>query len=223
MTARTASHRDIGAALFGRTRRNVLALLFGRPEQSFYLREIVKHAGTGTSQVQKELAQLSAAGLIVREERANQVYFQANPDAPVFAELKTLVAKTVGIADALREALRPFAKRIALAFVFGSVAKGEATAASDVDLLVVGDVALSDLADALWEAEQRVGRTISPTIYSGAEFNERATAGQHFLSTVLAAPKIFLLGGDDDLARLVQPQPRTARPKRAPAPRASRR
>ena len=129
---------DIAAALFGKTRRNVLALLFGKPDRSFYLREIAGHAGTGMSQVQKELQQLAAAGLVLRERHANQMHFRANREAPIYTELLGIVTKTFGVADLLRRMLVPFKRHMRLAFIYGSIAKGSANAASDVDLFLVG-------------------------------------------------------------------------------------
>src|SRR3989304_7612342 len=106
----TAATFPIAEALFSKTRRSVLALLFGQPDKSFHPREVVAAAGAGASQVQKELDQLTPAGLLIRERRANQVYFRVNPDAPVFAELSGLVAKTFGIADVVRAGADPPAR-----------------------------------------------------------------------------------------------------------------
>jgi hypothetical protein len=204
---------DIASALFGKTRRNVLALLFGQPGRTFYLREICAHAGGGMSQVQKELEQLAMAGLVLRERRANQVHFRANPDAPVYAELLGLVTKTFGISDVLRAMLAPFAPAIRLALIYGSVAKGSVVAGSDVDLLLVGDLRLSELAVALSDAEKRLGRKISPIAYSPAEFATMLQRKQHFLSAVLSGPKLFLIGHEDtvdELSRSGKPRTRKA-------------
>jgi uncharacterized protein len=196
---------DIASALFGRTRRNVLSLLFGQPDRSFYLREIYAHSGGGMSQIQKELEQLAAAGLVLRERRANQVHFRANPDAPVYAELQGIVAKTFGIADVLRGALAAHAEAIKLAFIYGSIAKGNAVAASDIDLLIVGDVRLSQLAEALAAAETRLGRRISPVVYSRDEFAALVKDARHFLTAVLAGPRIPLIGDEATLDELRRP------------------
>jgi hypothetical protein len=195
---------DIASALFGKTRRNVLALLFGQPGRSFYLREIYAHAGGGMSQVQKELEQLAAVGLVLREKRANQVHFRANTEAPVYAELHGIVSKTFGIGDVLRSALAPHASSIRAAFIYGSVAKGTAVAASDVDVLIVGDVRLSQLAESLSAAEERLKRKISPVSYSPDEFVRYLKEANHFLTAILAGPRIDLIGDEktlDELAR----------------------
>lgn len=192
----------IGEALFNKTRRAVLALLFGQPDKSFYTREIVAAAGAGASQVQKELDQLSRAGLLIRERRANQVFFHANPEAPVFAELSGLVAKTFGIADVLRASLDPLRSQIEAAFIYGSVARSEHHARSDIDVFLVGDILLSQLAVPLSEVEKKLGRQVSTTIFDRNEFVSLQKKHDHFISRVLAGPKIFLIGDDEQLKNL---------------------
>lgn len=189
----------VADALFGKTRQAVLATLFGNPGRAFYTREIVHRAKSGASQVQRELDQLTRAGLAIRERRANQVYYQANESASIYHELAVLVAKTFAIADFLRMALVPLSTRMQVAFIYGSVARGEHHATSDVDLLVVSDLLLSDLDGALREVEGRIGRPVSPTLMDASEFARRRKTKDHFLRTVLASPKIFLVGGPAQL------------------------
>jgi predicted nucleotidyltransferase len=202
LTAR--QKKDLGTALFGRSRRNILGLLFAHTDRAFYLREIIAATGAGAGQVQRELENLVSVGLVLRERRANQVHFQANAEAPVFEELKGIVAKTFGVADILRDLLAPFAQRIQVAFIYGSVARAEDTARSDIDLMIVGDVMLSELANTLHEAEAKLRRPVAPTIYEAQEFSDRVHSGQHFLSQVLKRPKLFLAGDEDELQRLAQ-------------------
>jgi predicted nucleotidyltransferase len=190
---------SISGALFGKTQQAVLGRLFGQPDRSFYLRELVAAAGGGASQVQRELALLAAAGLVTREPRGNQVWFRANPASPVFVELKSLIAKTSGIADVVRSALEPFARQIVAAFIYGSVARGEHDASSDVDVLAVGSIAPSRLAPAQLELRERLGRPVRLIVYSAAELREHAAALEHFVSNVMQQPKIWLLGSEADL------------------------
>lgn len=192
----------VADALFGKTRQAVLALLFGNPGRAYYTREIVHAAGSGTSQVQRELEQMTRAGLITREPRGNQIHFRANRKAAVFPELVALVAKTFGAADILRGALAPMAKHIRIAFVYGSVARGEQQAESDVDVLVVGNVLLSQLDEGLRMAESRLGRQVSLTLLDAKEFAKRRMAQDHFLRAVLKGPKIFLIGDAQTLKEL---------------------
>jgi predicted nucleotidyltransferase len=193
---------SVADALFGKTRQAVLAMLFGNPGRAYYTREIVHAASSGVSQVQRELDQMSRAGLITREPRGNQVYFQANRNAAVFAELVALVAKTFGVADILRKALAASQNRIQVAFIYGSVARGEQHAESDVDILIVGDVLLSDLDEILRAAESRLGRQLSVTVMNRKEFAKRHQAKDHFLRTVLEGPKILLIGDEKQLVKL---------------------
>lgn len=194
MTERDIPTTGFASALFGKARRGVLALLFGRPGDACYTREIVKWVGAGASQVQRELELLTSAGLLLREERANQVYYRANPAAAVYQELVGLVTKSFGVADVLREALRPFAARIAYAGIYGSVARGEQRADSDIDLLIIGSVRLSELAVPLHGAEGRLGYRISPTVIGKSEFSQRMADGDSFLQKVTSGATIALFG-----------------------------
>jgi predicted nucleotidyltransferase len=182
----------------------VLALLFGRPHESFYLREVVRLTGAGTGAVQRELSLLTRAGLIRREARGRQVYFTANSDAPVFPELRGLLAKTAGVADLLRAALRPFLekKMIMIAFIYGSVASGKHGPKSDVDLMVIGDLTLSALMPVLRKTQEELGREVNPTVYELREFRAKVQKDAHFLRRVVAGPKLMLIGTSDELARL---------------------
>lgn len=191
----------IAEALFGRTRRAVLALLFGRPEEAFYLREVVRLTGGGTGAVQRELTSLVRAGLARRDVRGRQVYFSADTRSPVYPELRALLAKTAGIADVIRAALQPFAaqKRISIAFIYGSVASNSHGPASDVDLVIIGGVSMTALAPTLRKLQEALGREVNPTIYDAAQFRAKARAGAHFVRRVLEGPKVMLIGTEDEL------------------------
>ena len=159
-------------------------------------------ADTGVSQVQKELDNLTRAGLVLREPHGNQVWFRANPASPVFLELKSLVAKTFGIADVVRESLRPFSKKIVAAFIYGSVARGEHDAASDIDLLVVGDIVPSRLAPAQLELGRSLGRRVSIVTYGKEELGKQDASREHFFSRIMTQPKIWLYGSEVQLTSL---------------------
>jgi len=173
--------------------------LLGHADEAYYLRELVRHTGGAAGAVQRELEQLTAAGLVRRNVRGRQVYFQANRDAAIFPELQRLFAKTAGLADILREALGPLGARVLVAFVFGSAARGELRASSDIDLLVVGEASLGDLVPSVRRAEERLGRAVNPTVYLANEFRTKLRGKDHFLTTVLAEPKMFIIGGADEL------------------------
>jgi predicted nucleotidyltransferase len=223
----TPAALDPATVLFGSTRRRVLGWLLGHPDQAYYLRELVRHIGGAVGAVQRELELLTASGLVRRDVRGKQVYFQANQKAAIFPELQGLFAKTVGLVDILRESLTPLADRMRAAFVFGSAARGELHASSDVDLLVVGDVSFGEVITAIQGAEKRLRRDVNPTVFSEDEFQAKVLAQHHFVSSVLGQPKMFVLGEDNDLhpkrAKQAVPEPPAAHSARRPSSRSGRR
>jgi predicted nucleotidyltransferase/DNA-binding HxlR family transcriptional regulator len=190
--------------LFGQTRRDVLALLLGRPDERFYLREIRRAIGGGSGALQRELKQLVEAGLVQRQSEGRQVYFSANRGAAIFPELQAIIQKTAGAADVLRAGLAPLLRneRIVLAFVYGSVAIGSQTAPSDVDVLILGDATLAEVIPAVRSAEKRLGREVNPSVYPVKEFRKKLKTGAPFLKRVLAGPKLFIAGDERELERL---------------------
>jgi predicted nucleotidyltransferase len=192
---------SLAGALFSKTQQRVLGVLFGRPDQSFFANEIVRLAGGGFGAVHRELAALEAAGLVTATRIGNQKHYQANRQAPIFEELRGIVAKTVGVADVLREALTPLKPRIRAAFVYGSVAKGTDSAASDIDLMVIADkIQYADIFKLVSEAERRLGRKVSPTVVAPADLAKRR-GEDSFHSRVLEQARIFVMGSEDDLGK----------------------
>lgn len=198
----TPTHDSIAEALFGKTRRRVLGLLYGRPDKSFYLRQITRETAAGIGSVQRELDRLTGADLVTRHPLGNQVHFRANRDSPVFEELHGLMKKTTGLADVVRSALVKLEQKIHVAFVFGSVAKGSHSTYSDVDLLIVGDLGLRDVVPLLSPVQDQLGREVNPTVYRPQEFSSLSRDDDHFLGRVLQEPRIFILGNEDELGRL---------------------
>jgi predicted nucleotidyltransferase len=192
-------NNNLSATLFGKTRRAVLALLYGHADEAFYIRHIVRVAGAGHGAVQRELKQLTEAGIIQRTVRGKQVYYQANVKCPIFAELKGLIVKTAGMADVLREALAPISSQIAITFVYGSMATGEATSASDIDLVVVGDIDEMALHGALSRAENRLARPVNYTLMSQREFDRRQSQKDGFIARVLLGQKIMIMGSINEI------------------------
>ena len=188
-------------ALFAKVQQRVLGVLFGNPGRSFYANELIALARSGTGAVQRELARLESAGLVTASRVGKQKHYQANQASPVFRELRSLVLKTSGLVDVLRQALAPSSDAIRAAFVYGSVARGDDTASSDIDLMVIADdLTYGDLFAALEEASARLGRKIAPTIYSRKEIGRRLKQDNSFLTRVLEQPKLWLIGGERDLA-----------------------
>lgn len=192
---------SMASALFSTTQQRVLGLLFGQPERSFYATEIIGLAGSGSGAVQRELARLEQSGLVTVHRLGSQKHYQANPDSPLFGELCGIARKTVGLAEPLREALTPFASMIVAAFVYGSVAKRQDTATSDIDLMIISDsLTYADLYESLEPLATKFGRPVNPTVYSRKEFAKRVRKGNAFMTRVLAQPKLWLIGKEDDLA-----------------------
>ena len=185
--------------LFPRTRQAILAALLLAPERRWYLSDLAQHLGTTPSSLQRELAALTQAGILCRETNGNRVYYQANTASSILPELQSLFTKTVGANEKIREALEPLGNKIDLAFIFGSAARGEQTASSDIDLLIVGDVEIADLALPLREVERAIHIPINTIHYATAEFRGKQQ-DNHFLQTVLSGPKILLKGSNYELA-----------------------
>lgn len=194
--------------LISKTIQGLLAATALQPERSWYLSDLAKHLGRRPSSLQAPLASLAAAGILRRRKEGNRVYYQADPQCPFLRELQGIIAKTVGLADVLREALAHLGTEIAVAFVHGSVASSRERASSDVDLIVVGTVGLSKLSPALEAAEERLGRPINARVYAVDELTKKLANKNHFLRAVLGKEKLFIVGTTDDLARIARRRPR---------------
>lgn len=191
----TKTNDSLANALFPKVRQRVLSVLFRTPDRSFYANEVISLAQSGTGAVQRELANLAQAGLITVTKLGNQKHFQANAQSPLYAELRSLVLKTVGLADVLRNALAPMAAGIRSAFVYGSMASQQDTAKSDVDVLLVSQtLSYADVFAALESASQQLKRNINPTLYTPDEFARRLNQDQAFITRVMNQPKIWLIG-----------------------------
>ena len=188
--------------LFGRTRGAVLAVLYGHIGESYYLRQLARITGIALGPVQRELRQLLDAGLVTRRTLGTHVLYSANQASPVFAEMKSLVAKTVGVRDVLLAALQPLESRIILAFVYGSVARSSETEQSDVDLMIVGKVHFEEVIERMADAQKTLNREINPTVYTVGEFKSKSRT--NFLKTVLGGQKLFLIGDENVVGELGQ-------------------
>jgi uncharacterized protein len=189
----------ISTALFGKIRQVVLSLLLLNPDRRFYLSQIIDHVGAGHGAVQRELKSLTDAGLILREKNGHQVYFQINRNSPVFMELKGLIVKTSGIADVIKSAIEPFENSIALAFIYGSFAKGTETGHSDVDLIAVGKIDSMEFHKAISRCEEILGRIVNYSIMDVDEFKMRRRDKDGFLYRVMSGPIILLAGDLDEI------------------------
>ena len=190
--------------LGSKLRAKALGWFFTHAGERCFVRQLTALLGEDSTNLSRELARLAKLGVLTCQQEGRQKYYRANPECPVFAELKGLVIKTSGAGDVLRQALAPLAKRIQAAFIYGSLARGEESARSDVDVLVVGKVSFGDVVHALRSAEERLSREVNPAVYPPAEFKAKLAAKHHFLTTVLNEPKVFLIGNQHDLARLAE-------------------
>lgn len=192
---------SLADVLFSGVQQKVLGLLFGQPDRSFYSNEIARLGDISSrASLQRELERMTAAGLITLNLAGNQKRYQANGQCPIFHEVRGITLKTFGLADVLRQALSKYAAAIRYAFIFGSVAKGADTAASDIDVMIIVEgLGYSELFEALTGAESVLGRKVNPTIYTPEDFLKKVQEDNHFVTRVLDLPKIDLLGTEHDI------------------------
>lgn len=175
-----------------------MALLFGKPDETFYLNEIVRLAGIGKGTIKRELEKMLSAELLTVTHIGNQNHYQANKRCPIYSDLLNIVRKTFGVAGVLHDALQPLDKDIDLAFVYGSVSKGMDTASSDIDLMVVtNSLAYADVIAELIKAEALLGRSINPTLYDKKQLKSKLESENAFITRVMEQPKIWIKGTDD--------------------------
>lgn len=211
MTTKRIQRNKILNALFtSQAREEVLRVLLLNPAGRHYLREIATLTRQPVRAIQRELARLQEAGLVERSRQGNRTYYQANRESPVFTELKALFVKTAGLGGLIRKNLLERQVSIRVAFLFGSFARGEEGPTSDVDLLVVGDITGRALARLLGPARHNLGREINPVVFGAAEFRARNSRKDAFVARILREPKIFLIGGENELGELVGTGPASA-------------
>ena len=190
---------QLGNALFTTTQQKVLGLLYAQPDKSFYTKEILRLTGMGVATIKRELDRMLAAGILSMTRIGNQHHYQANPECPIYSELLGIVKKTFGITDVLSLALSPLRTHIDSAFVFGSVANGKETSASDIDLMIIGDVSFSDVVSVLYSVQEKLGREINPKIYHKEEWIQMRKSNDAFIKDVLAKPRMDVMGDANEL------------------------
>ena len=183
--------------LSSRVKAEIFRLLFGVQDQQLHVREIERRSGLADATVRQELKRLTQMGLVEGRKDGNRLYYGANKRHPLYLEIHNLVLKTTGLVDVLRESLAGAAVRVA--FVFGSIARSEETAHSDVDLMVIGSISLRQLGTFLSDVGQKVGREINPHVMSESEFTKRVKQRDHFITTVMGAPRLFVVGDENEL------------------------
>lgn len=204
MTAKSVP--SLAGALFSRVQLRVLGLLLGQPSRHYQLTEVINLADSGRGAVQRELKKLTDVGILTVSIVGGRKVYRANRDSPIFQELHGLILKTAGLLEPLREALVPFSAKTNIAFVYGSFAKGRDTAKSDVDLMIIGfDIAYGDLYVALQKAEKTLARPINPNLMSPTEWRRKLLDKNPFATKISQQPKLFLIGTEDGLGRIGQP------------------
>jgi DNA-binding transcriptional ArsR family regulator len=194
-------------ALLPKTRQRILAAMFVRPEKAWYVSELARRMGVPSSSLQRELQDLTEAGILKTHRQGRMAYFQANADSPIFSDLRGLLLKTAGLVDVLADALKPLAAKLRMVFVYGSIASGSEQSDSDIDLMVVGTVSPAKIALPLRRARELLGREINTTFYTPAEFDKKRAAKDHFLTQVLEKPRLFVLDKSDELGKAIAQQP----------------
>lgn len=199
MRTKSASLIDF---LLGRNRSKILHLLFENGDDSFYVRQVAHKTGVDIGAVQRELTVLTRWGLLERSTKGNQVHFRPNTQHPLHADLRNLLAKTAGLQQQLQSVLAHLTPKLKFAVLFGSVARGEERADSDIDILLIGDLSLDEALVALQGVERVLNRAINPVVFSVGEFTHKLRTGNHFLKTVLARQKTLLVGDENELREL---------------------
>lgn len=194
----------IDEIITSRARLELLKLFLMNPEQDFYLREAASQTDLPVHAVQREVEKLEKSGLLEKRRRGNRVYLKANRDSPIFSEMRSIIMKTVGLGDSLSKVLSGGSDKIKTAFIFGSIARGEDSGLSDLDLMVIGSISGRELSSLISPVRQSIGREINQVTMTPAEFNKRVKADDHFLMTVLKEPKLFLVGDESVLKGLVE-------------------
>jgi predicted nucleotidyltransferase len=210
-------------ALFAPSVQAILTALLVERTEPWYLSDLAKRTERTPSTLQRPLESLTEAGILKRSENGNRVYYERNQACPILPELQRLLIKSVAVVDIVRAALEPFASRIDAAFIYGSVARADERSESDIDVMVVGETSLAALTPSLTSIEEELSRPVNVVVLLPNEFRSKIANGNHFLQSVLAAEKIFVLGTDNDLERISQQRPsRRPRHKQGGAGRAAR-
>jgi DNA-binding transcriptional ArsR family regulator len=200
-------NNSIANALFSSTRQKLLSALLLNSHQPVYATQLANHFGVRPSTLQRDLAKFTQAGILKMSRNGNRTYFQANEECPIFPELRSLLLKTSGLVDVLRDELAPLASKIKVMAVYGSIASGTENSGSDIDLLIIGSVKMIELSVLLEQATGKLRRQINPTLYTTGEFSQKARSS-HFLQSILGKPLLFVIGVNSDLEAITGRKPR---------------
>jgi DNA-binding transcriptional ArsR family regulator len=191
-------------AILNKTKQDILSKTLLNPEKWWYLSDLAKNIGTSPSTLQRDLAALVKADILELRKDGNRTYYKANDNCPLLIDLQNLLLKTTGLRDVIFRVLNKYSEKIAISFIYGSIARGEALSKSDVDILIVGEVKISELVKDLKLCENELGREVNPVIYTEKDFNSQIKGKNNFVLTILEKEKIFLIGDINELERLVK-------------------
>lgn len=190
--------------MFSPYRRQVLAVLFLRPDEQFHVRELERITGVSAGSLHRELTAMAESGLLVREKLGNQVFYRVNAECSIYEELAGIFRKTMGLMSLLQDALSEFGDKVQIAFVFGSMASGRQTAGSDLDICVLGKLSLLEVVKALSPVQEKLRREINPVVMTPKKFSELSRKKDRFVTRVLSEPILFVKANRDELAELTQ-------------------
>ena len=188
--------------LISKTKQKILSVTLLNPDKWWYLSDLAKKIDTSPSSLQRDLINLSNADILEKRQEANRIYYRANKDCPLFYELQGIIIKTVGISDKLASALKPLSKHIRISFIFGSIARREDMSKSDVDIMIIGEIKLSDVVNKLKPVQKIIDREINPTVYQTNEFKKGLREKKPFLMEVIGGGKLFIIGNENRLAEI---------------------
>jgi len=174
------------------TRRRLLTYYFTNRSARLHLRDLAERLDTDPSNLSKELRRLEREGLFSSEISGRQKYFQLNRQYPLFGEVRRIVEKTIGVAAVIRESLKNIGG-IEEAYLYGSFAKNQQDAASDIDVLVIGAPRGETMAQAVRKLERQLGREINYTILTSREVESRRARKDAFLENVWHNKRIPLI------------------------------
>ena len=185
-----------------KTRVEILKLFLFNTGNSFYQRQISNLTAQSIRGVQREVDKLNRIGLIEKSIQGNRIYYKVNKKCPIVEDLKNIFFKSLGIAEVLKDNFKE--KGIEVAFIYGSYAKGEESLLSDIDLMVIGDISSKELSSILSKPKKELMREINYVVFSLNEFINKATQKDHFINSVLKDKKIYIIGSEDELKRLIK-------------------
>jgi predicted nucleotidyltransferase len=194
---------SLADALFPKIRQNILAATYLQPEKWWFMSELAAFLNVTPSSLQRELESLTASGILRSRRDGNRLYFQAETESPIFIPLKDLITQLLGVETQIKQSFAVFADRISVAFIYGSVARGENSTQSDVDLIVIGSIGLAEISPVLRELERQFNREINANCYSVEEFQKKIALENHFVTSILSGEKIFLIRGENELGQII--------------------